>query len=419
MPDGHRGRPGTAARTQFHLGRALPFLVMALTILLDLITPDRERFDRLLVAAPALAAVTWSVAGTLGIGLLAMVARMVLSLTRGEELIPELIASETVLAAVTAGAAWASHVRTRYERDLRELTAVAEVVQRVVLRPLPARLGRFDLHLLYVAAAAKARIGGDFYEAVRVPGAVRIMLGDVQGKGLGAVETASVLLGSFRAAVYEAPDLATLADQLDEGLARYGAWDPDSDAAERFATVVLVEFPDGEDTARLLSCGHPAPLLQHGSRRAARELRRPLAAREPRGSRRLAAPDRAGPLRSGRPAPPLHRRRQRDPRPGRNLLPARTASAPVGGGTGREAAGTPARGPRRLRRRRSRRRCRRPPRGLSARSPLSGPSAGAYRACRTRPGRHQTSASGRLVSFLTGRVTRALSVRPVPSAPDT
>ncbi|MER5309262.1 PP2C family protein-serine/threonine phosphatase [Streptomyces sp. NPDC002773] len=265
MPDGHRGRPGTAARTQFNLGRALPFLVLALTFLADVITPDRERFDRLLVAAPALAAVTWSVRGTIGIGLLAMGARVLLSLIRGEPLAPELVASETVLAAVTAAAAWVSRVRTRYERDLRELTAVAEVVQRVVLRPLPARLGRFDLHLLYVAAAAKARIGGDFYEAVRVPGAVRIMLGDVQGKGLGAVETASVLLGSFRAAVNDAPDLAVLADRLDEGLARYGAWDPDSDAAERFATVVLVELPDDEDTARLLSCGHPAPLLQHGA----------------------------------------------------------------------------------------------------------------------------------------------------------
>ncbi|MYS07630.1 SpoIIE family protein phosphatase, partial [Streptomyces sp. SID6041] len=110
----------------------------------------------------------------------------------------------------------------------------------------------------------KARIGGDFYEAVRVPGAVRVMLGDVQGKGLGAVETASVLLGSFRAAVDTAADLPALADRLEEGLARYGAWDPDSDAAERFATVVLVELPDGQDVARLLSCGHPAPLLQHG-----------------------------------------------------------------------------------------------------------------------------------------------------------
>ena len=142
---------------------------------------------------------------------------------------------------------------------------VAEVVQRVVLRPLPDHLGRFDLHLLYVAAAAKARIGGDFYEAVRVPGAVRIMLGDVQGKGLGAVETASVLLGAFRATVNEAPDLAALADTLDEGLTRYGGWDPESDAAERFATVVLVELPDDQDVARFLSCGHPAPLIQRGA----------------------------------------------------------------------------------------------------------------------------------------------------------
>ncbi|WP_225802921.1 PP2C family protein-serine/threonine phosphatase [Streptomyces sp. NK15101] len=260
---GHRRPPGTA-RTQFNLGRALPFLALILTVVADLATPDGERFDRLLVIAPALAAVTWSVRGTVGIGLLAMVVRLLLVPTRGAPT-RELLVSEAVIAAVTALAAWVSRVRTRYERDLREVTAVAEVVQRVVLRPLPERLGRFDLHLLYVAAAAKARIGGDFYEAVRIPGAVRVMLGDVQGKGLGAVETASVLLGSFRAAVNEARDLADLADRLDEGLARYGAWDPDSDAAERFATVVLVELPDGRDVARLLSCGHPAPLLQRAT----------------------------------------------------------------------------------------------------------------------------------------------------------
>ncbi|MFF9853540.1 PP2C family protein-serine/threonine phosphatase [Streptomyces litmocidini] len=262
---GHRRPHGVAARTQLNLGRALPFLVLVLTVVADLLTPDRERFDRLLVAAPALAAVTWSVRGTVGIGLLAMAVRVLLVPSREVTSVPELLASETVLAAATAAAAWVSRVRARYERDLREVTAVAEVVQRVVLRPLPERLGRFDLHLLYVAAAAKARIGGDFYEAVRIPGAVRVMLGDVQGKGLGAVETASVLLGSFRAAVNEARDLADLADRLDEGLARYGAWDPDSDAAERFATVVLVELPDGRDVARLLSCGHPAPLLQRAT----------------------------------------------------------------------------------------------------------------------------------------------------------
>ncbi|MGW4776303.1 PP2C family protein-serine/threonine phosphatase [Streptomyces filamentosus] len=261
-----RPRPRAAAptRTQVGLGRALPVVVMVLVVVADLITPDSERVDRLLITVPALAAATWSVHGTIGMGLLAMTLRALLVVVRGEPGAEDLLASESLILGITAASAWVSAVRTRYERDLAEVTAVADVVQRVVLRPPPPRLGPVELHLLYVAAAAKARIGGDFYEAVKIPGAVRIMLGDVQGKGLGAVETASVLLGAFRSTAYDAPDLPALADRLDEGLARYAAWDPDSDAAERFATVVLVELPDGRDTARLLNCGHPAPLLQHG-----------------------------------------------------------------------------------------------------------------------------------------------------------
>ncbi|WP_030855699.1 PP2C family protein-serine/threonine phosphatase [Streptomyces griseus] len=261
-----RPRPRTAAptRTQVTLGRALPVVVMVLVVVADLVTPDSERVDRLLITVPALAAATWSVRGTIGMGLLAMILRVLLVVVRGEPDSGDLLTSESLILGITAASAWVSAVRTRYERDLAEVTAVADVVQRVVLRPPPPRLGPVELHLLYVAAAAKARIGGDFYEAVEIPGAVRIMLGDVQGKGLGAVETASVLLGAFRSTAYDAPDLPALADRLDEGLARYAAWDPDSDAAERFATVVLVELPAGRDTARLLNCGHPAPLLQHG-----------------------------------------------------------------------------------------------------------------------------------------------------------
>lgn len=264
---GPRPRPrlAPATRTQVTLGRALPVLVMALVVVADLITPDAERLDRLLITVPALAAATWSVGGTIGVGLVAMALRALLVVGRGGPSAEELLASEGIILGVTAASAWVSAVRTRRERDLAEVTAVADVVQRVVLRPPPPRLGPVELHLLYVAAAAKARIGGDFYEAVQIPGAVRVMLGDVQGKGLGAVETASVLLGAFRSTAYDAPDLPALADRLDEGLARYAAWDPESDAAERFATVVLVELPDGGDTARLLNCGHPAPLLQHGT----------------------------------------------------------------------------------------------------------------------------------------------------------
>ncbi|MET8505168.1 PP2C family protein-serine/threonine phosphatase [Streptomyces sp. NPDC004787] len=263
MPSGGHRAPGTTGtRTQFNLGLALPFLALALVVVADLISAEAQHFDRLLVIGPALAAVTWNVRGTLAVGVLAIVLRLLLAVAQGDPA-TDIVSAELVLAAVIAAAVWVSQVRTRYERDLSEVTAVAEVVQRVLLRPLAPRLGRVELHLLYVSAAAKARIGGDFYEAVRVPGGVRVMLGDVQGKGLGAVETASVLLGAYRAAVTEAPDLAALAERLEAGLQQYGAWDPDSDAAERFATVLLLELPDDGDVVRLLSCGHPAPLLQH------------------------------------------------------------------------------------------------------------------------------------------------------------
>ena len=263
MPTGgHRLPAPKRTRTQFNLGLALPLLALALVVVADLITSQGQHFDRLLVIGPALAAITWSVRGTLGIGLLALLLRFGLGLAQHDPA-SDVVAAELVLAAVTAAALWVSEVRTRYERDLSEVTAVAEVVQRVLLRPLAPRLGRVELRLLYVSAAAKARIGGDFYEAVRVPGGVRVMLGDVQGKGLGAVETASVLLGSYRASVTEVPDLVGLADRLEEGIQQYGAWDPESDAAERFATVLLIELPDDQDVVRLLSCGHPATLLQH------------------------------------------------------------------------------------------------------------------------------------------------------------
>ncbi|MEU8618964.1 PP2C family protein-serine/threonine phosphatase [Streptomyces sp. NPDC048623] len=262
---GHRVPGTTGTRTQFNLGLGLPFLALALVVIADLVGAETQHFDRLLVIGPALAAITWNVRGTLAVGVLAMVLRLVLAVAQGDPA-SDIISAELVLAAVIAASVWVSEVRTRYERDLSEVTAVAEVVQRVLLRPLAPRLGRVEMHLLYVSAAAKARIGGDFYEAVQVPGGVRVMLGDVQGKGLGAVETASVLLGSYRAAVADAPDLAALADRLEEGLRQYGAWDPDSDAAERFATVLLLELPDDEDVVRLLSCGHPAPLLQHDGR---------------------------------------------------------------------------------------------------------------------------------------------------------
>ena len=68
---------------------------------------------------------------------------------------------------------------------------------------------------------AEARIGGDLYEAVNTAHGVRLLIGDVRGKGLLAVETAAAMLAAFREAAYEVYTLAEVARRINaEDLAR-------------------------------------------------------------------------------------------------------------------------------------------------------------------------------------------------------
>ncbi len=92
---------------------------------------------------------------------------------------------------------------------------------------------------------------------------MRLIIGDVRGKGLPAVEAASVVLSSFRVNVRDAPDLADLAARLETSMNEYCEDLPSEDAMECFVTTLLVEIPAGQSIARLVTCGHPPPLLLH------------------------------------------------------------------------------------------------------------------------------------------------------------
>ncbi|MFF3870238.1 PP2C family protein-serine/threonine phosphatase [Streptomyces sp. NPDC001978] len=240
----------------------IPLLVIVLASVAAFFTPHLQ-FYRLLGATPALAAAMFSVAGTLGIGLLALIAGFAIS--AADHNLGQTPGNFTLLAvaASTLTAAYASRVRQNREHTLAEVRSVAETAQRVLLRPLPQHLEDIDVEVLYQAAAAQARIGGDFYEAMQTPQGVRLIIGDVRGKGLSAVEAASVILSTFRVLVVSAPDLPSLAGHMETAMGQYSRNMPD-DALERFATIVLVEIPAGEPIARVLNCGHPAPLLLHG-----------------------------------------------------------------------------------------------------------------------------------------------------------
>ncbi|MFG2917291.1 PP2C family protein-serine/threonine phosphatase [Kitasatospora sp. NPDC048298] len=156
------------------------------------------------------------------------------------------------------GALLAAH-RMRRERTLATVRSVAETAQRVLLRPVPHLLGRVSIETLYVSAAAEAQIGGDLFEAMSTAHGVRLLIGDVRGKGLLAVETAAAMLAAFREAAYDEPDLPAVARRLERSMSRRAAQLPDSE--ERFITTVLAEIPGDEPVVRIVNCGHPPPLL--------------------------------------------------------------------------------------------------------------------------------------------------------------
>ncbi|MFJ2193187.1 PP2C family protein-serine/threonine phosphatase [Kitasatospora sp. NPDC087861] len=161
------------------------------------------------------------------------------------------------------GALLAAH-RTRRERTLATVRSVAETAQRVLLRPVPHLLGRVSLETLYLSAAAEARIGGDLFEAMNTAHGVRLLIGDVRGKGLLAVETAATMLAAFREAAYDEPDLPAIARRLERSMSRRADQLPGSE--ERFITTVLAEIPGDEPVVRIVNCGHPPPLLIDRSR---------------------------------------------------------------------------------------------------------------------------------------------------------
>ncbi|HYZ53694.1 MAG TPA: PP2C family protein-serine/threonine phosphatase [Streptosporangiaceae bacterium] len=240
-----------------------PLLVIVLAAVAEILTPQLQ-FYRLFGVAPALAAAMFRVPGTLGVGLLATATGFFLSvLDYGLGQPP---GNFTLLAVggTTLAAAYASRVRQHRERTLAEVRSVAETTQRVLLRPVPHHLGQVDIEVLYQAAAAQACIGGDFYEARQTPHGVRLIIGDVRGKGLPAVEAASVMLSSFRVNVRDAPDLPYLAGRMETGMIDYCEDVTSDDALEGFVTVLLVEIPAEEPIARLVNCGHCSPLLLRG-----------------------------------------------------------------------------------------------------------------------------------------------------------
>jgi serine phosphatase RsbU (regulator of sigma subunit) len=225
----------------------------------------------LLAVPPALAGIgAATVWRPLGYGAAALVATVIvdavltggITVTGGAHQLPLAAAGAVVVAtACSAAGVLAGDRRPAVDQEQHELqfanvSSVAEAAQRAVLRPLPEQLGPLKLGVVYLAAAAEARVGGDLYEVTHTEAhGIRLIIGDVRGKGLGAVEVAADIIGRFREVAHGVGTLNEVAYRLDAGLSRrWGQY-------EEFVTALLAEIDPDRGKLTILNCGHPPPLL--------------------------------------------------------------------------------------------------------------------------------------------------------------
>ncbi len=231
-------------------------------------------------AAPLVAAPLYSLRGTVLTGLAAIVAVLAvhvgLGLLGGAGAITE---SVTIVTVAVLAVLINVLVRRKNER-LASARGIAEAAQRAVLPEPAAWIGGLDIAARYEAAQAGAFIGGDLYAVQDTPHGVRLVVGDVRGKGMGAVAVVAVVIGAFREAAEQESTPEAVAQRLERALSREGTRRDGPDMVEGFTTAVLAEIPHGGDLVRILNRGHPAPLmlLPDGSLRVleARETAMPL-----------------------------------------------------------------------------------------------------------------------------------------------
>jgi hypothetical protein len=247
-------------RASWHsLWLELSSLVIIVFVLINCFrrTWDVPMLVPLLAVPPALAGIgAVSVRRPLAYGAVSLLAVVAVGFNVGASVRWLAVATMITVVVITAVAAAGTAISVRQERRIAEVTSIAEAAQRALLRPLPARLGPLSFGVVYLAAAAEAKVGGDLYEVVHTAGhGIRLIIGDVRGKGLGAIELASDVLGMFRELAHEARSLAELATRLDAGVARGVG------GREEFVTALLVEIDPEEGRTSIFSCGHPPPLL--------------------------------------------------------------------------------------------------------------------------------------------------------------
>ncbi|MEU1123873.1 PP2C family protein-serine/threonine phosphatase [Streptomyces sp. NPDC005899] len=262
MRENRRGGAVGTARAR-RLVRVLPGLMIGIGVLVDLVTPAEVTAVPLFAAAPLLAAPFFSLASTVRTGAAAILVVLAIRLYDGRltEVVP--LSDLLTLVTVSGLALVTNAVVRRSNEQLASARVIAETAMRAVLPAPDDRIGGLLVAARYEAAQADEFVGGDLFAIADTPHGVRLVVGDVRGKGLDAVGAVAVVIGAFREAAEQELSLEGVAQRLERALAREGTRRGGLDSMEGFVTVVLAEIPAGSDTLRIVNRGHPEPILLH------------------------------------------------------------------------------------------------------------------------------------------------------------
>ena len=235
------------------LGAVLAVLVLGLLVVVDASLGERVILTPMYGLAPLIACAVVPPAGTAVIGVLAVIASVASgswndTFGQAQHNVRVLNVLLVSAAAVTIAA-----VRVHRERRLEQVTEIAEAAQRAILPVLPQQAGDVLIASRYRSAAHGALVGGDLYDCYHSEAHIRLLIGDVRGKGIAGVEQAARVIRAFRQSAALRGTLVEVAHEMDDYLAGFFG-------DEEFVTALLVEV-SGPGELTLLDAGHPPPQL--------------------------------------------------------------------------------------------------------------------------------------------------------------
>nr|WP_309475059.1 SAV_2336 N-terminal domain-related protein [Streptomyces parvulus] len=138
---------------------------------------------------------------------------------------------------------------------------IADKLQRTMLPESLPRVTGVRLAARYLAAAETARVGGDWYDAIPLPGSrVALVVGDVMGHSM----TSAAIMGQLRTTAQTLAGLdlppQEVLHHLDEQAQRLGT--------DRVATCMYAVYDPVAHRITIASAGHPPPVLLHPGGRA-------------------------------------------------------------------------------------------------------------------------------------------------------